>query len=445
MGAGIASARSRLRRSAAAVGLWPLWQLPSPLVAYLFTVIGLAAATAVVSVVRTPVRPTELATWAVLLACAGVSVEAARRSGEPAGMSRDLLAAWTLPIALLLPPVYALLAPIPLTVVTQLRVRRSPPYRRVFSAAVVGLVGFGRSWLFHRLVGPMSGGGHGGARAGLLLATALACGLVFAQLNSVLVAAAVHLHSPEVGWRKLLWQRESVVLDLGELSIGVLIAVGWLFSPVAVLVALPPMVLLHRSLTHQQLQAAARIDAKTGLLNAGAWQQEAERELSRATRHRRPLAVIIADLDHFKRVNDAYGHLTGDRVLAATATALRAAVRRYDSLGRFGGEEFVVLLPDTDPTEAHRVAERLRSQVAAAAVSVEDSAMVQVTVSVGVAMLGANGTALTELLAAADLALYRAKSAGRNRVTFAPGATVTTPPTRRPEIPRSDSPGAGRR
>src|SRR5450759_1405803 len=116
---------SRAFRLVADVRQWPLWQLPSRLVGYLLTVMAIAVVAAAVSLVTTPLRITELATWAALLTCAAVSVEAARRSGEPAGMSKDLLAAWTLPIALLLPPLYALLAPVPLTAVKQLRVGRS--------------------------------------------------------------------------------------------------------------------------------------------------------------------------------------------------------------------------------------------------------------------------------------------------------------------------------
>ena len=402
---------------------WSLWQLPPRLVAYLLAVIGVAVGTAALSITTTPLQASHVATWAALVLCGMLSVEAARRAGEPAGVSKDLLGAWTLPIALLLPPVYALLAPAPLTAWTQLRVGRSPPHRRVFSAAALGLEGFGRSWLFHAVAGPLSQQVHlGPGRLALVLAAALGCALVFAHLNLLLIAAAVHLHSPDIGWRELLWQREHVVLDLGELSVGVLIALGWTLSPAAALIALPPTMLLQRCLTHEQLRAQARTDPKTGLLNATAWEQEAERELSRALREDQPLAVVIADLDHFKRVNDTYGHLVGDRVLAAAATALSGALRSYDSIGRFGGEEFAVLLPHTHPGEADQVAQRLRHQVSTAQVPTAQGEVVQVTVSVGVAVLGSNGSDLTELLAAADLALYRAKADGRDRVSFAPAA-----------------------
>ena len=181
------------------------------------------------------------------------------------------------------------------------------------------------------------------------------------------------------------------------------------------MLTLPPVVLLHRSLLHAQLKAAARTDAKTGLLNATAWQREADTEIVRARRTGETLALLIVDIDHFKRVNDTYGHLVGDQVLAGVATALRSQLRDYDVVGRFGGEEFVVLLPRADVGEARRVAERLRSRVGGVAIPV-DSAMITVTISAGVAIMSVHGDDLIELLAAADLALYRAKELGRDRV-----------------------------
>jgi diguanylate cyclase (GGDEF)-like protein len=195
----------------------------------------------------------------------------------------------------------------------------------------------------------------------------------------------------------------------------VLVAITSALSPTLLLLALPPVVLLQRSLMHQQLQAAARTDAKTGLLNATAWQREADTELSRAQRTHDPLALLLIDIDYFKRVNDTHGHLMGDQVLIAVATTLCGQLRDYDVVGRFGGEEFVVLLPGTDIVEACRVAERLRGRVRRLAVPAEDST-VGVTISVGVSLFRLHGADLIELLAAADLALYRAKQSGRDRV-----------------------------
>jgi diguanylate cyclase (GGDEF)-like protein len=206
-----------------------------------------------------------------------------------------------------------------------------------------------------------------------------------------------------------------MLLDLTETCVGILVTIACALSPVLLCVALPPVVLLQRSLMHQQLQAAARTDAKTGLLNATTWQREADTEIARALRRGEPVAVLLADVDHFKQVNDTHGHLTGDDVLRGLATELRQQVRETDIVGRFGGEEFVILLPKTGADEACRIADRLRRSAGVVKVLTSDAA-VGVTISIGVAALGRHGRDLFELLAAADLALYRAKNTGRDRV-----------------------------
>jgi diguanylate cyclase (GGDEF)-like protein len=186
-------------------------------------------------------------------------------------------------------------------------------------------------------------------------------------------------------------------------------------------VALPCATLLQRSASHAQLVRASRTDAKTGLLSAMAWQREAAVQLARAIRTRAPVAVAMVDIDHFKQVNDTYGHLAGDAVLAGVAAALTGGLREYDLAGRFGGEEFSLLLPDTDTEEAVRVAERLRVIMSRIAIPAQgtDGQEAHITVSIGVAVLTSGVNDLTELLAAADAALYRAKRAGRNLVRLA--------------------------
>ena len=211
----------------------------------------------------------------------------------------------------------------------------------------------------------------------------------------------------------------------------------------ALLVALPPVILLQRSLMHQQLAAAARTDPKTGLLNATAWQREADGEVARAQRTSSPLALLLVDVDHFKSVNDSHGHLIGDEVLRTLATELRQQVRESDVVGRFGGEEFTVLLPRTDAAGACRIAERLRSSASGLSVAAA-AARIRVTVSIGVAVFDQHGRDLFELLAAADVALYKAKDAGRNQVRVyaaanpgEPRPALTPPPPRPPTSPRT--------
>jgi diguanylate cyclase (GGDEF)-like protein len=395
---------------------WPLLTQPVVVIGYVCAVAVLHLALVIEQGVHTPLRPHHLATFGALLACGAVCIEASRRLSMPAGVARDLLSAWWLPVALLLPPCYALLMPIPLQVLLQFRVRRTLLYRRVVVTFALGLAGAAASVMFHLVVpDPLNGAVDWVVEIPSALPMAIGSAVAFIVVNTGLVAVAARSAAPETRWREVLWNRESLMLDVVELCVGVIVAITCTDSLGLLLLALPPVVLLQRSLLHHQLQAAARTDAKTGLLNAAAWQREADIELSRAQRGAEPLAVLIIDIDHFKRVNDTHGHLVGDQVLIGVASTLVAQVRDYDVVGRFGGEEFVVLLPGTDTVEACRVAERLRNRVRRLAVPAEDGTAT-VTISVGVSLFRTHGQDLIELMAAADLALYRAKESGRDRV-----------------------------
>lgn len=415
---------------------WPMqWSLLAqrvPLIVYFAVVVACDLALTGWELARTTPRAGQAALFAALLVCAAACIEATRRLGTPAGVSRDLLSAWWLPVALLLPPVYALIAPIPLSVLLQLRVRRSAVYRRVFSAAALGLAGGAASIVFGRFglaAGTVRGVTAWFAYPGpevwftrpVTVVIAVACAALFSVLNAALVAVAAHAAEPQAGWRDVLWDSERLILDVTEVCVGVLVTIACALSPALLFVALPPVILLQRSLLHQQLRAAARTDAKTGLLNAAAWQREADVEITRVVRASGSLGLLLVDIDHFKRVNDTYGHLVGDQVLAALAEALRQQVRDSDVVGRFGGEEFVVLLPGADADEAGKVAERLRDRVGAAPFIVAGGE-VRVTVSIGAAVLGPHAEDIPGLLARADLALYQAKAAGRNRVRLFGGA-----------------------
>jgi len=166
----------------------------------------------------------------------------------------------------------------------------------------------------------------------------------------------------------------------------------------------------------EALREQATHDPLTGLWNRYALLEALEREHSRAAREGTPLAVIMVDLDHFKHVNDTYGHLAGDAVLRETAGRMQAVVRSYDLVGRFGGEEFLIVLPGTSGANAAQLAERLRAAVAHDPVC-HDGVPIPVTASFGV---GAGGTAPggdpQTLIRLADEALYRAKENGRNRI-----------------------------
>ncbi len=175
---------------------------------------------------------------------------------------------------------------------------------------------------------------------------------------------------------------------------------------------------LHDQLTraHEEMKFQASHDPGTGLLNRRAITEVAQAELSRAQRHGTSFSVIMGDVDQFKHLNDTYGHISGDSVLRAVAQELQGAMRGYDTVGRYGGEEFVVIVPGADTVEGAHVAERLRQAVASLGPGSLDGIQ-SVSMSFGVC-----GTAqpkafsVSDLLRRADLALYRAKNAGRNRV-----------------------------
>jgi diguanylate cyclase (GGDEF)-like protein len=166
------------------------------------------------------------------------------------------------------------------------------------------------------------------------------------------------------------------------------------------------------------LEQATR-DSLTGLWNRAAILAVLDRELARASREGDPIGVLLADLDHFKQINDTHGHLVGDRVLRQAARRLQAELRSYDGVGRYGGEEFLVVLPGCDGPATLRLAERLRAGLEAEQVDLGDTPLT-VTASLGGAWWRPQGKAdAVALLRAADEALYQAKHAGRNRAVLA--------------------------
>lgn len=211
------------------------------------------------------------------------------------------------------------------------------------------------------------------------------------------------------------------VSDFAQLCAGGLVAALAGINPWLCVLVLAPMAALQRGGISRELEAAAMFDGKTGLLNAHAWERLARRELVRGHRANHPLAVLLVDIDRFKLVNDRFGHLAGDAALRDVASALTSGVRAADAVGRFGGEEFVVVLPKAGSREALRIAERLRTRindvhVTAAGISAQD---VRLSASIGVACAPLDGEELADLMLAADAALYRAKELGRNRVQLA--------------------------
>jgi len=188
-----------------------------------------------------------------------------------------------------------------------------------------------------------------------------------------------------------------------------------------------PLELRHRLNTgrriielQEQIRALARRDALTGLLNRGAVLEVLTSEVVRARREQTPLSIIMVDFDHFKGVNDTYGHLAGDAVLREIARRMSEQVRPYDAVGRYGGEEFLLVLPNCAHDEAVEVAERLRVRAASEPVVFEGTS-ITVAISLGLACQARILSDEPEpLIAAADAALYEAKRTGRNRFCVAP-------------------------
>jgi diguanylate cyclase (GGDEF)-like protein len=405
-----------------AIGDWPIWSLPRWLTGYVLTVIvvDLAAIGIAASVSAFSVR--NLALFGLLMACTAAAVELTRKSGEQgSGATKDAQGVWELPVAILLPPFFALISPIARIALTQLRVQHAPLYRRVFTGAAVGLSYGAASVTFHSLSGlvPRSAGGtlgHGTVWTVLVIISAV----IKSVLNKATVLTAAKGANRDASIRKAVLNGETLYHDASEICIGVLVTFGVAGNPLLALTALPVVTLLQRSLRHAKLVTDSRADSKTGLLNATTWERESTVEVARAVRTQSPLAIAMVDIDKFKVINDTYGHLVGDQVLKEIANTLNTLLRDYDLAGRFGGEEFSLLLPQTRAVDAFRIAERVRANIAALSIIAPGATggeRVQVTVSVGVAALDAGSKReLSELMAAADAALYRAKAGGRDQV-----------------------------
>jgi diguanylate cyclase (GGDEF)-like protein len=349
----------------------------------------------------------------------------------------DLSSVWTFAAAMVLPPVLAGAVVVVIFTHQWWRVWRPvgvPGYRHLFSTATVVLACHAAG----AVLGYDGGSTHlGGPTKVLEIAVAI---LAYGAVNTGLVAAAIALSTPRPRPRPspvdLVGHWDDNMLELGTLCLGALAGSAFSSNPWQVALVLAPLLVLHRSVLVRHLEREVSLDGKTGLLTAAAWHAEAARELRRARRGRSAAAVLILDLDHFKSVNDDHGHLVGDEVLSAVAGAIRAEVREHDLVGRFGGEEFVVLLPDlaageAGTTELFSIAERIRYRVSTLSVAVSAPggplSVAGLSVSVGGARFPDHGMDVPQLLGSADTALYDVKRDGRNGVRIAELSEVPLP------------------
>jgi len=237
------------------------------------------------------------------------------------------------------------------------------------------------------------------------------------QLTTYFALIAVMQLTTGMGWRRLLRDEFQVaVAQCSQKALGVLIWAGWATAPWTVFFAFPLLLSFQRAQRHATLLEQAQIDSKTGIANAAHWRTRSELAIANAGLHGPPAVVFIIDLDHFKVVNDTHGHVAGDEVLRQTAERIVEAVRPGDLVGRFGGEEFTVLLGRARADEAFVVAERIRVAVGTTPMTYGGTIAIPITCSIGISTVDPRAEVpLTEALSRADGALYLAKARGRNR------------------------------
>ncbi|WP_370971915.1 diguanylate cyclase [Amycolatopsis sp. cg9] len=405
---------------------WTLWRQRRSLVFYCFLVESVALVATVRTAAVVPVRAWDLAVFGVLAGLGVLQAELGRQVERVRRLVSDtphinLTSVWTFAGVLLLPPalVTALIAILYTHLATRslARIKRVPPFRTTLNATLVVITCYAAEVVLHRLGVPdmytaLTSGWRG------VTAIALAAAAYF-LVSAITILPALTITTRSV--KAFFGGLGDNLLEVATLCLGLLTALTLATLPALAVAIVPPLLVLHRAVLIKQLEIAATTDEKTGLFNTTGWHLLASRELARAQRNKRStFGVLMIDLDHFKLINDEHGHLAGDAVLRAVAATIKSAVRDYDSVGRFGGEEFVVLLPDIGPAAVLAVAERIRSAIETLKVEYFDGAASRVigdlSASIGVATYPDGGTAVDRLLQAADKALYRAKDAGRNQV-----------------------------
>jgi diguanylate cyclase (GGDEF)-like protein/putative nucleotidyltransferase with HDIG domain len=336
-----------------------------------------------------------------------------------------------IPAILLLPPELIVLVAVVQHIPAWLK-NRTAWYRECFNVSNYVLAALG-AWGAARLVlhahALIPDGNLRFALAGLV------CAIVLVGLNHAMLAPMLAMGDGHSFRDSGLFSFHGLTTELVLAALGVVLATFWNANPWLIPFAIAPVLLIHRSLSVPQLEAEARVDPKTGLFNARHFGLALNEEITRAERFDRPLALIMADLDLLRDINNSYGHLAGDAVLKGIAAVFRTHLRHYDVPARFGGEEFSILLPETGSEEALEIAERIRKAVAERAFDVETSSQpIRATISIGVAAFPRDGRDANELIHQADLAVYRAKLQGRNRVLDATSEPLAVPVDRKPRL-----------
>lgn len=410
------------RRRRLAPRSWEFWSLPKDLARYLVLAELGAVLWTVIALLHDTISRSDLIRFGVLAvlfaAFQQISPRIERMRIRMADSHQiDMTSVWTFAGVIALPSgLSALLALFISVAMTVLRLRAGiHPYRQMFTAATVMLAcltGSAIVQLSSSNLGHLSGEASGAAIVLLSL-------VAYTAVNTTMIAGAIFLAARPLPVRALFGTAEENALEIATLCLGAMTGLALVFTPWLTFLSIVPLVVLQRGALIKQLEVAATTDPKTGLLNAVAWRQVAQKEIARAARDRHTVALMIVDMDRFKAVNDTHGHLVGDAVLVAVAERLTAELRQYDSIGRFGGEEFVAILPEVDMATARAVSHRILAGIRKLEVFSPDAPAVPLggfSASIGVALYPNNGADVESLLHVADSALYAAKSAGRDRV-----------------------------
>jgi diguanylate cyclase (GGDEF)-like protein len=400
---------------------WDLWSESRRCLGYaLGTELIAAIALIVVALHHPSMARLDWIRFAMLTGCTVVQVELTRgvervrNGGDRPRPTVNTEGMWSITAVIVLPPAMAAGMVIVTRTWAWLRVVRGhhPLYRWIFSASTVVLGNLVAVAILDS--GP---GIHPGVPTTLIGFGFVVMAVATRWLiNYVMVAVAIKMSSPDIPVSQLLRVNDGP-LEIGAYGLG-FVAAGLVYNPLLLIGVVLGVAALHRAILLPQFQAAATIEAKTGLHTVGWWREIAERTMARHA----SVALLMLDLDHFKKVNDTYGHMAGDHVLRAVAEAVQAEIRGQDIAGRWGGEEFVVLLPNVDADELRAVAERVRHRVRGLVIPVPaaNGPVRNPTISIGGALSTDTCPAhLDELLIAADTALYQAKDLGRDRVEVA--------------------------
>ena len=240
--------------------------------------------------------------------------------------------------------------------------------------------------------------------------------MAFTLLNHLIVGIIVWMARGENFKESGIFDLLPLIVDLTLLCLGAMLVLIWDYSPYALLLFALPVYLIYSTMRVPALERQSETDQKTGLFNHAYLMQQLENELKRANRFDRPLTIIMADLDLLGNINNTYGYIAGDEVLFAVAKILQQSVREYDLVARFGGEEFIILMPETDLNQGYERAEFIRQAVEKAEITVPTSVTpIQATLSLGVASREYHDQSGKEIIHNADTALYHSKLKGKNR------------------------------